>query len=283
VRRALLPGALPAAEQHPRLAEADRRGRLEEAYEVASATNTFPEICGRVCPQDRLCEGNCVIEPGFDSVTIGSVERYIVDYAWEQGWVKPPTPTRELAQSIGIIGAGPAGLAAAERLRLRGFQVHVYDRYDRVGGLMIYGIPNFKLEKGGRARPLEAVRGGRHPFPPGHRDRPRRHLRRAAVQARRHLHRHRRVQGARHRPARRRAGRRGPGARLPHRRNRKGLGDDVPAFDSGALNAEGRDVVVIGGGDTAMDCVRTAIRQGARSVACLYRRDKANMPARCAR
>ncbi|HZF76866.1 MAG TPA: NAD(P)-binding protein, partial [Acetobacteraceae bacterium] len=122
-------------------------GRLEEAYEVSAATNTFPEICGRICPQDRLCEGNCVIEKGFGSVTIGSVEKFITDTAWERGWVKPPRPAREREESVGIIGAGPAGLAAAEQLRLRGYQVHVYDRYDRVGGLMIYGIPNFKLEK----------------------------------------------------------------------------------------------------------------------------------------
>ncbi|HZH47145.1 MAG TPA: NAD(P)-dependent oxidoreductase [Roseococcus sp.] len=253
-------------------------GRMEEAYEVASATNTFPEICGRVCPQDRLCEGNCVIEPGFDSVTIGSVERYIVDYAWEQGWVKPPSPTRELAQSIGIIGAGPAGLAAAERLRLRGFQVHVYDRYDRVGGLMIYGIPNFKLEKEvvlARWKQFEA--GGIH-FHLGTeigRDVTFAELRSRhdAIFIATGVYKARDISL--------------PGAELDGvvpaldfltASNRKGLGDDVPEFDSGALNAEGRDVVVIGGGDTAMDCVRTAIRQGARSVACLYRRDKANMP-----
>ena len=253
-------------------------GRMEEAYEVASATNTFPEICGRVCPQDRLCEGNCVIEPGFNSVTIGSVERYIVDYAWEQGWVKPPTPKHELPHSIGIIGAGPAGLAAAERLRLRGFKVHVYDRYDRVGGLMIYGIPNFKLEKEvvlARWKQFEA--GGIH-FHLGveiGRDSSFAELRErhAAVYIATGVYKARNIDL--------------PGAELDGvvpaldfltASNRKGLGDDVPSFDSGALNAAGRDVVVIGGGDTAMDCVRTAIRQGASSVTCLYRRDKANMP-----
>src|SRR5262245_4753856 len=122
-------------------------GRLEEAYEVSSATNNMPEICGRICPQDRLCEGNCVIEKGFDSVTIGSVERYITDTAFERGWVKPPRPVRELDQSVAIVGAGPAGLAAAEQLRRKGYKVTIYDRYDRAGGLLIYGIPNFKLEK----------------------------------------------------------------------------------------------------------------------------------------
>src|SRR5271154_5648330 len=122
-------------------------GRLEEAYELSSATNTFPEICGRICPQDRLCEGNCVIEKGFESVTIGAVERYITDTAFENGWVKPIRAQIERPQSVGIIGAGPAGLAAAEALRSQGYKVTVYDRHDRVGGLMIYGIPGFKLEK----------------------------------------------------------------------------------------------------------------------------------------
>src|ERR1700719_3921519 len=122
-------------------------GRLEEAYELAAATNNMPEICGRICPQDRLCEGNCVIDKGFESVSIGSVEKFITENAFAAGWVKPPLPRRELGRSVGIIGAGPAGLAAAEQLRRKGYAVHVYDRYDRVGGLLVYGIPNFKLEK----------------------------------------------------------------------------------------------------------------------------------------
>ena len=122
--------------------------RLEEAYELSSATNNMPEVCGRICPQDRLCEGNCVIEQaGHGTVTIGSIEKYITDYAWSQNWIKPISVNIELDQSIGIIGAGPAGLTAAEELRKKGYQVTVYDRYDRAGGLLIYGIPNFKLEK----------------------------------------------------------------------------------------------------------------------------------------
>ncbi len=252
--------------------------RLEEAYEISAATNTFPEICGRICPQDRLCEGNCVIEKGFGSVTIGSVEKYITDTAWARGWVKPPKPTRELAQSVGIIGAGPAGLAAAERLRLRGYQVHVYDRYDRVGGLMIYGIPGFKLEKEVVLRRWKQFEDGGIRF----------HLNTAVGQDISLAELRQRhdavligtgVYKAREMSA--------PGIGLAGivpalsyltASNRVGLGEAVAEYESGTLNAAGKHVVVIGGGDTAMDCVRTAVRQGATSVTCLYRRDKANMP-----
>ena len=123
-------------------------GRLEEAYEISSATNNMPEVCGRICPQDRLCEGNCVIErAGHGTVTIGSIEKFITDTAFEKGWVKPIKIKKDLGQSVGIIGAGPAGLAAAEQLRKIGYEITVYDKYDRPGGLLIYGIPNFKLEK----------------------------------------------------------------------------------------------------------------------------------------
>ena len=253
-------------------------GRLEEAYEVASATNNFPEICGRICPQDRLCEGNCVIEKGFESVTIGAVERFITDHAFTQGWVKAVNPREEVPQSVGIVGAGPGGLAAAEELRRRGYQVHVYDRHDRVGGLLIYGIPGFKLEKEIVVRRWKLLEEGGVRF----------HLSTevgrdvtfAELRAR-----HDAVLIATGVYDARDIG--GPGAGLDAiappldsltASNRKGLGDAVPAFDDGTLNAGGRRVVVIGGGDTAMDCVRTAVRQGAASVTCLYRRDRANMP-----
>ena len=136
--------------------------RVQEAYEISSATNTFPEICGRICPQDRLCEGNCVIEQaGHGTVTIGAVENYITETAFENGWVKPPKPVRELDQSVGIIGAGPAALAAADVLRRKGYQVHIYDRYDRAGGLLVYGIPNFKLDKSIVTRRVELFEIGR--------------------------------------------------------------------------------------------------------------------------
>jgi glutamate synthase (NADPH/NADH) small chain len=254
-------------------------GRLEEAYELAAATNTFPEVCGRICPQDRLCEGNCVIEKGFDSVTIGAVEKYITDTAWERGWVKPPTPVRgERDSSIGIIGAGPAGLAAAEQLRRQGHAVHVYDRYDRVGGLMIYGIPNFKLEKEVVLRRwtlFEAAGIKFHLNVAVGRDVSLAELRARhdAVLIATGVYKARDIAA--------------PGVGLEAivpaldyltASNRSNLGDAVPDFTSGALNAAGRHVVVVGGGDTAMDCVRTAVRQGARSVKCLYRRDRANMP-----
>jgi glutamate synthase (NADPH/NADH) small chain len=254
-------------------------GRLEEAYEISSATNTFPEVCGRICPQDRLCEGNCVIEKGFESVTIGAVEKYITDTAWERGWVKPPMPVRgERDSSIGIVGAGPAGLAAAEQLRRQGHAVHLYDRYDRVGGLMIYGIPNFKLEKEIVLRRWKLFEDAGIKF----------HLnvavgqdvslaelraRHDAVLIATGVYKARDISA----PG---VGLSGIVAALDYltASNRANLGDAVPDFTSGALNAQGRHVVVIGGGDTAMDCVRTAVRQGAKSVKCLYRRDRANMP-----
>ena len=114
-------------------------GRLEEAYQLSQSTNNMPEVCGRICPQDRLCEGNCVIEQsGHGTVTIGSVEKFITENAWANGWVKPINVKTELQQTVGIIGAGPAGLACGEQLRKSGYQVTIYDRYDRAGGLLIY-------------------------------------------------------------------------------------------------------------------------------------------------
>ena len=252
--------------------------RLEEAYELAAATNNMPEICGRICPQDRLCEGNCVIEKGFESVTIGAVEKHITDTAFEMGWVRPARPGRERPESVGVIGAGPAGLAVAEQLRKKGYQVCVYDRYDRIGGLLVYGIPNFKLEKDVVARRARVLIDGGIRFElngevgrdVAFQDVVQRH---DAVFIGTGVYRGRDIAL--------------PGVGLANivpaldyltASNRKGLGDAVPAFDSGALNAAGKRVVVIGGGDTAMDCVRTAVRQGAQSVQCLYRRDRVNMP-----
>ena len=182
-----------------------------------------------ICPQDRLCEGSCVIEKGFESVTIGAVEKHITETAFENGWVKPAAPAIERPESIGVIGAGPAGLAAAEMLRKKGYQVTIYDRYDRAGGLLIYGIPGFKLEKhvverqklledGGVTFRLNTGIGTDVTFKEM----------RAAHNA---ADRNRGLQG-RDIAARQRSRRYRAGARLPHRVNRKSLGDEVVDFDS---------------------------------------------------
>ena len=254
-------------------------GRLKEAYEIAQSTNNMPEVCGRICPQDRLCEGNCVIEQsGHGTVTIGSVEKYITDNAWDQDWIKPIKVKNEKNQSIGIIGAGPAGLAAAEQLRKIGYQITVYDRYDRAGGLLIYGIPNFKLEKFVVERRTKLLQEGGIKFIQNFlvgKDATLDQLRKKhdAILIATGVYKSREIEL--------------PGKDLKNifpamefltASNRKGLGDKVELFDNGTLNTEGKDIVVIGGGDTAMDCVRTSVRQNAKSVKCLYRRDKENMP-----
>ncbi len=254
-------------------------GRLQEAYEIAQSTNNMPEVCGRICPQDRLCEGNCVIEQsGHGTVTIGSVEKYITDTAWEKGWVKPVKVKKELKQSVGIIGAGPAGLACAEELRRSGYQITIYDRYDRPGGLLIYGIPNFKLEKFVVERRTKLLKDSGIKFIQNFevgKDKNLNELRKQhdAILIATGVYKPREIEV--------------PGQDLKNifpamqfltASNRKGLGDKVELFDNGTLNAEGKNVVVIGGGDTAMDCVRTAVRQKAKSIKCLYRRDRDNMP-----
>ena len=256
-------------------------GRPEEAWALSSATSTLPEICGRICPQDRLCEGSCVLEQsGWENVTIGSVERYLGDMAFENGWIEPIQPELERAQSIGIIGAGPAGIAAADRLRTLGYKVTIYDRYDRAGGLLTYGIPSFKLEKHVVARRTDRladsgveyvmncdIGGEDGPTFAEVREKHDAVLIATGVYKARALS----VPGC---------GSKGVVAALDYliTANKVGFGDDMPEFTSGRLDAKGKTVVVIGGGDTAMDCVRTATRQGARSVTCVYRRDRANMP-----
>ena len=254
-------------------------GRIKEAWEIASATNSFPEICGRICPQDKLCEGNCVIEKGFSSVTIGAVERYITETAFDNGWVKPPIPLQELKQSVGIIGAGPAGLAAAERLRQRGYQITIYDRYDRAGGLMIYGIPNFKLEKHIVHRREMLLRDAGITFVLDTnigvditleeiRDRHDAVMIATGVYKSRELN----LGDSDHLDGII------PALDYLTTANKLGLGDKISPQHKKNLSATGKNVVVIGGGDTAMDCVRTAIRQEATSVTCVYRRDRDNMP-----
>ncbi len=254
-------------------------GRLEEAYQLSQSTNNMPEVCGRICPQDRLCEGNCVIEQsGHGTVTIGSIEKYITETAWKKGWIKPIEVSNEINQSVGIIGAGPAGLACGEELRKKGYQITIYDRYDRAGGLLIYGIPNFKLEKHVVERRINLLKDGGikfiNNFEVG-KDSTIKQLREKheAILIATGVYKAREVNI--------------PGNDLSNifpamefltASNKKGLGDKVAIFDNGTLNTEGKNVVVIGGGDTAMDCVRTSVRQKAKSVKCLYRRDRDNMP-----
>ena len=253
--------------------------RLEEAYEISSETNNMPEVCGRICPQDRLCEGNCVIEQsGHGSVTIGSIEKYITDTAWEKGWVKKINIVNEKQKSIGIIGSGPAGLAAAEQLRKKGYQITIYDRYDRPGGLLIYGIPNFKLEKeivkkrtdrlkaSGINFVLNCHVGSKIVFDELIEKHDAVLIATGVYKSRKnnlnHINANNVIQALEFLTA----------------SNKKGLNDNVIDFENGKLDAKDKKVIVVGGGDTAMDCVRTAIRQGAKSVKCLYRRDQKNMP-----
>ncbi len=254
-------------------------GRLLEAYELSQSTNNMPEICGRICPQDRLCEGNCVIEQsGHGTITIGSIEKYITENAWGEGWIKPIKVKNEKEQSIGIIGAGPAGLAAAEQLRKLGYQINIYDRHDRPGVLLIYGIPNFKLEKHVVERRTKLLKESGvkffQSFEVG-KNSTLEELREKhdAILIATGVYKAREIEI--------------PGNDLKNifcamefliASNKKGLGDEVELFDNGTLSTEGKDIVVIGGGDTAMDCLRTAVRQNAKSVKCIYRRDKENMP-----
>ena len=254
-------------------------GRYEEAYQLSQSTNNMPEVCGRICPQDRLCEGNCVIEQsGHGTVTIGSIEKYITEKAWENGWVKPIEVNSEKNESVGIIGSGPAGLACGEQLRKKGYKVTIYDRYDRAGGLLIYGIPGFKLEKHVVQRRIKLLEESGIKFVLNFevgKDSSLMELRQKhdAILIATGVYKAREVNL--------------PGNDLSNifpamefltASNKKGLGDKVELFDNGTLNAEGKDVVVIGGGDTAMDCLRTSVRQNAKSVKCLYRRDRENMP-----
>ena len=254
-------------------------GRLQEAYELAQSTNNMPEICGSICPQYRLCEGNCVIEKaGHGTVTIGSIEKYITDTAWEKGWIKPIKVLKEINQSVGIVGAGPAGLACAEELRKLGYGVTIYDRYDRPGGLLIYGIQNFKLEKYTVERRTNLLKESGIKFKQDcevGKDISLDELRKKhdALLIATGVYKPREIDL--------------PGSDLKNifpamkfltASNRKGLGDKVKNFDDGTLNALNKHVVIIGGGDTGMDCVRTAVRQNAKSVKCLYRRDRENMP-----
>ena len=252
-------------------------GRLEEAYQVSASTNAFPEVCGRVCPQDRLCEGNCVVEQaGFGAITIGNLEKYLTEIAWEKGWVKNLSSQNQYKQKVAIIGSGPAGMAASAYLIQNGYQVDVYEKNDRAGGLMIYGIPNFKLDKkiverrtewltdSGVVFNLNTEVGKNISFQDLEKDYDAILIATGVYKARQLDIDTSSVNNSI------------PALDFLIESNRTGLGDS-PSKNK-YLTAKDKHVVVIGGGDTAMDCVRTAIRQQAKEVTCLYRRNKENMP-----
>ncbi len=251
-------------------------GKLFQAAELSHQTNSLPEICGRICPQDRLCEGACTLNDGFGAVSIGSIEKYITDEALKQGWRPDLSHVKPTGKKVAVVGAGPAGLAVADVLARNGVQSVVFDRYPQIGGLLTFGIPPFKLEKSvvqtrrelleemgvefrlntevGKDIAIDELIDGFDAVFLG-------------------LGTYNSVQGG------------FPGENLPQVRDalpyligniRRQL--EMECEQTPFLDMAGKRVVVLGGGDTGMDCVRTAIRQGAASVVCAYRRDRENMP-----
>lgn len=251
-------------------------GNLFAAAELSHQTNSLPEICGRICPQDRLCEGACTLNVGFDAVTIGSIEKYITDEAFAQGWRPDMSHVRTTGKRVAIVGAGPAGLGAADILVRNGVDAIVFDRYREIGGLLTYGIPPFKLEKKVVLKRREVMEGMGVQFRLGveiGRDLPFQKLLDDYDAVFLGMGTYRYVRGG------------FVGEDLP------GVIEALPYLISNAhrvmgaeerpenfISMRGQRVVVLGGGDTAMDCVRTALRQGATSVKCVYRRDEENMP-----
>ncbi|GAA5192163.1 FAD-dependent oxidoreductase [Ferrimonas gelatinilytica] len=252
-----------------------KQGRIIEAAELAHQTNTLPEMCGRVCPQDRLCEGACTLNDDFGAVTIGSVEKYITDAAIEMGWSPDLSQVTERPEHVAIVGAGPAGLGCADILRRNGARVTVYDRHPEIGGLLTFGIPAFKLEKSvvrkrrvlfekmGITFKLGVEIGKDLPFDQLLAEHDAVFLGMGTYKS---------MQG--NLPG---ESAQGVHQALPfliaNTAKLEGYDCDTPYID-----LKGKRVVVLGGGDTAMDCVRTSVRQGAASVQCAYRRDEANMP-----
>ncbi len=254
-------------------------GKLFEAAELSHKTNSLPEICGRICPQDRLCEGACTLNDGFGAVTIGSIEKYISDEAFAQGWRPDMSQVQKNGRRVAIIGAGPAGLACADVLVRNGVSPVVFDRYSEIGGLLTFGIPPFKLEKDIVLRRRSVLEGMGVEFVLN--------TEIGDLQAFNDL---RSEYDAIFLGMGTYTAMRGgfPGEGLPgvHEAlpylvaniKRVMQPDAVEDDEEDFEDMRGQRVVVLGGGDTAMDCVRTAVRQGASSVTCVYRRDEDNMP-----
>ena len=251
-------------------------GNIIEAAELCHSTNSLPEVCGRVCPQDRLCEGACTLNDGFGAVTIGSTEKYITEKAFEMGW-KPDMSYRTWTnKKVAIVGSGPAGIACADILTRSGIHSHVYDKNQEIGGLLTFGIPEFKLEKKvvrRRRKILEEMGvefflgkeiGKDIPFQKLYEDYDAVFLAMGTYTS---------LEGGFE-------GEKLPGVfkaidyLISNTNNLLNIEDETNKF----IDLKNKDVIVLGGGDTAMDCNRTAIRQGAKSVTCLYRRDEQNMP-----
>ncbi len=251
-------------------------GNINEAVELSHRTNSLPEICGRVCPQDRLCEGACTLNDGFGAVTIGAIEKYISDTAFAQGWRPDLSNVKDSGKRVAVIGAGPAGLGCADVLARNGVKAIVYDRNPEIGGLLTFGIPEFKLEKDVVKNRRQILEGMGVEFvldTEVGKD----------ISLEQLIDQHDAVFMGMGTYNYMKGG--FPGEDLP------GVYEALPFLISNVkrclklekdpadfINMDGKHVVVLGGGDTAMDCNRTSIRQGAFSVSCAYRRDEANMP-----
>jgi glutamate synthase (NADPH/NADH) small chain len=251
-------------------------GKLFEAAELSHETNSLPEICGRICPQDRLCEGACTLHDVNGAVSIGNIERYITDEALKQGWRPDMSHVTDTGKCVGIVGAGPAGLAAADVLARNGVRSVVYDAYPNIGGLLTYGIPPFKLEKSVVEQRREILEGMGVRFVLNTcigEDKPFQELLDEYAAVFLGMGTYESVQGEI--PGENLAG---VYEALPYLVSNvyRELGQDDPRVPY--IDLKGRNVVVLGGGDTGMDCNRTLIRQGAASVSCAYRRDEENMP-----
>lgn len=252
------------------------QGNLHKAAELSNQTNSLPEICGRVCPHDRLCEGACTLNDGFGAVTIGSIEKYITDTALKEGWKPDLSQVHKTDKRVAVIGSGPAGLGCADILVRNGVSAVVFDRYPVAGGLLTFGIPSFKLEKDVTQRRCDLLQEMGVEFRLGveiGKDITLDQLLKDFDAVFLGMGTYKYIKGGF--PGEDTAG---VYEALPYlisnARNTLGLEPE----DEGYIDMKNKRVMVLGGGDTAMDCNRTAIRQGAKSVMCAYRRDEENMP-----